>query len=103
MTSLHPKTTGLGVNIWIFPKITKSHGPRIKVQQNYERRLDLDHLFSLSISDTPRIAGGTQGELTDETLKKIFEFIILNKTALLEFWKNEDWSSVEMIKGIVKN
>ena len=100
-SNLRPEDSGLEVNIWISSSGNAKHGRRIKVQRNYAVKFDIQNLFSVSINDTPEVVSGSQGEVTDDTLEKLFQFIIRNKETLLEHW-NGDIDARDALNTIAK-
>ncbi len=85
MANLRQKATGLPVNIWISSK-EPSHGPRIKVQNNYLLNLQASNFFSVSISDEPKVVAGDIGNLSSKDLQSVYKWVILYKDDLLDVW-----------------
>ena len=90
----YPRETGLKEIIWVSAK-NASHGPRIKVYE-YSKGPN----FSVTIEDNPRVVAG-KCFVNNKELKRIFDFIILNKTNLLLYW-NECMTSAQITANIEK-
>ena len=78
----YPQETGLKEIIWVSAK-NASHGPRIKVYE-YSKGPN----FSITIEDEPRVIAG-KCFVNAKELRKIFDFIIKYKTALIGYWNSE--------------
>lgn len=100
MTGVAPKTSGLGVHIWISSRSKAKHGPRIKVSDSIGKFDPTDN-FSMSVSHDPEIVAGTprihHGHL--ETLK---DWIIMNHTHLHRIWHSDVLDSQDHLDGIIK-
>lgn len=79
--SYTPKETGLNEYIWISAKMA-SHGPRIKVYESNPPSKN----FSVSIEDEPKVVAG-DCFVNNKELKRIFEFIKINKINLIKYWE----------------
>lgn len=90
-----PAKTGLKEFIWISAKMG-SHGPRIKVYESLPNGPN----FSVTIEDKPRVVAG-DCFVNNKELKRIFEFIIINKENLLLYW-NECITSGQLTANIEK-
>jgi len=99
MANLSNSTTGLAYLIWVSvaPENHKQEGfPRIKVSLtgNVHRGRGRD-VFSVSVQDDPSILGGSskvnyvEKKIPSYDLKKVFEWVKLNKEILTKYWKNE--------------
>ena len=80
--SYTPRETGLKEIIWVSAK-NASHGPRIKVYE-YSKGPN----FSVTIEDEPRVVAG-KCFVNAKELRKIFDFIIKHKDALIGYWNSE--------------
>jgi len=86
MANVATKRTGLNQVIWISSKMG-SHGPRIKVSNN-NSKFDLSDNFSVSISDNPEVISG-EVKIKNSDLKKIKEWIKLNRNVLMKLWEGQ--------------
>ena len=97
MTGVAPKTSGLGVHIWISSRGNAKHGPWIKVH----RQIRPNRQFSMSVSHDPEIVTGTprirQGH--PETLK---DRIIMNHTHPHRICHSDVLDSQDHLDGITK-
>lgn len=59
---------------------------KIKVQGDYSISQMSDKVFYVTIEDEPRILGDT-GEISDDDVDKVVEFVKMNKEALKFFWR----------------
>ncbi len=81
MSNIWPKSTGLKEVIWVSVK-NANHGPRIKV---YQGNTLSGPNFTVTIDDDPKVIGTSF--VTQKELDRIFEFIKLNKTNLIDYWE----------------
>jgi hypothetical protein len=100
MANFGQKTTGLPMIVWVSEK-RASHAARIKVSRSYNPRVLIGDTFSVSISDNPKIVAGDEGKISTADLKKVFDWIFLNKETLLKYWNNELLTD-ELIEQIKK-
>jgi len=98
MSNLVPKNTGLRNVVWVSYKGNIKHGPRIKVVVDRGDRVTVDNMVTVTISDNPQVIG--RG-LKAEDAKLVREFILKNKSALLDYWEG-NISTSEMIGRIQK-
>lgn len=96
MANLRPKTTGLPMVIWVKPKTTEKHGPRLKVQLSHGSKVKEGEWVSVTIENEPKVIG--KG-LKDSDFNLVSAFIITNKDGLLKLWKDQI-DPVEFAKGI---
>ncbi len=89
MSNYSSKKTGLPMIIWVSNKGKAKHGPRIKVQRDYNTKTNPDNMFTISVSDDPEIKAGTQGEISNKDLELIYNWIKKNKNSLIKYWKYE--------------
>jgi hypothetical protein len=98
-SNLGAKTTGIsGLKyVWIFVKIV-DHGPRIKAQwgKDYEDSVE----FTVHKSN-PNIISGDENKLSNDLIKQIKQWIILNYDILLDHW-NDYIDSSEAIDKLKK-
>lgn len=90
----YQKDAGLKEIIWVSSK-KASHGPRIKVYKTLK-----GENFSVTIEDEPKVVAG-KCFVNSKELKRIFEFIILNKDNLIKYW-NFIIDSDELDENILK-
>lgn len=94
---LAPKDTGLPMTVCLTTRDTDHSGARIKVSRNHRRKLSLDRLVSVSISDDPRLVGGAR--LPSQDLRLVRAWILLNRDVLLRHW-NQDLSTEDMMAAL---
>ena len=83
-SSLRQHITGLPMIIWVSERGNAKHGPRVKVQTDYDQKVKVHKFVEISISDDPEVKGGTG--LSKKDFNIIKEFIISNKTILVDLW-----------------
>lgn len=88
MANLRKNSTDLPMVIYVSEKLNVrgKHGPRIKVSTIYGDKISKKNLFTVTISDTPEVIGNT-GDIKPKDLKKVIDFVVLNKKALLDYWE----------------
>ena len=89
MASYDKRDTGLPFNVMILSRGGAKHGPRVKFQQDYGKRMNTDNIASVTISDDPHVVRGHKWSLSTSDFEKAVKFIKLNKAILLKYWKNE--------------
>lgn len=89
MASYDSRDTGLSFNVMILSRGGAKHGPRVKFQQDYGKRMNADNVASLTISDDPKLVRGHHWLLSTQDFKRAVEFVRLNKSLLLKYWRNE--------------
>jgi len=85
MSNIRKSKTGLPVIIWAQNGVRLQHAPIIKISQNYGDKLDPTKLFSMAITDKLTTFGNT-GEISKDTIKKVFLWVKKNKQNLLDYW-----------------
>lgn len=95
MSNFNPKTTGLKEVIYVSVK-QGSHGPRLKV---FKDKRPQGENFTVTIDDNPKTIGKVFVDAKE--LKRIIEFIQLNKEILIAHW-NFEADSAELTSGIKK-
>jgi hypothetical protein len=100
MANVVKEQTGLPFIIWISPKMS-SHGARIKVQGDYSNKLRKDLLFTVTISDEPKVIGDT-GELSESDINLAKEFVKLNMEVLLDYWNEVDVNLASIFSKLKK-
>lgn len=88
LANLDKFDTGLPMMVWIGEK-RGPHGPRVKVARTYNHRTIAGDSFSVSIVDKPKIVAGDQGVISNKDVKKVINWILLNKTMLLQYWDSK--------------
>ena len=101
LTSLLPKYTGLLRPIGIGEKFLMGH-PRIEIYVDgsnvwWENK----RIVHVLIKDTPQCSKADEGILPDDEMKKVYQWIILNKEVLLNHW-NLKVDSIELCQRIKK-
>lgn len=94
---LTPKDTGLPMTVCLTKRDNDHYKAQIKVSLNRRRKLNLNRLVSVSISDDPRIVGGTR--LPSQDLRLVRAWILLNRDALLRHWKH-NLSTEDMMEAL---
>lgn len=88
VASISTKKTGLPLKIYVSAKGKTKHGPRIKVSSLYGDRIHPDRLFTITISENPKVIGDTAG-IKVEDIQEIVEFVVDNTGILLAHWNEE--------------
>lgn len=92
MSKISKRDYNLPVNIWIdeegIDRKVEHNIPRIKVQNNYSDKTTQNDFISVSINSNPQILAGTL-KIKQKDLNKIFEFIKLNYSTLMDRWNNK--------------
>ena len=88
MANFGTKTTGLPMIVCVSEK-RATHGPRIKVSRSYNHKVLIGDTFSVSIADKPKVVAGDVGEISTTDLKRVFDWVVLNKEALIKYWNHE--------------
>jgi hypothetical protein len=99
MANIRPNKTGLPMVIWIKPKTTEKHGPRIKVQISHGDKIKINNWVSISIEDSPQLFGSG---LSIDDFNLIVKFIKNNKDNLLKVW-NDEIDPIDFVNIIIKN
>lgn len=100
MSNLRNKETGLPMVVWLQPKTRREqHWARIKVSKKYGDKVSED-LFTITIENEPQVVGDT-GDIKTNDIKKVIEFVKINKDLLLDFW-NDEIAVSDLINGIKK-
>lgn len=101
MANFRPKSTGIPMVIWIIPKSGKEkHGPRIKVQNNYNDVISPGSWFSVTIEEIPKVVGSTK-EIKTKDIKKAISFVKKNLGSLKEYW-NGLLTTDDLLEKIIK-
>ena len=100
MSNYGTKVTGLPMVIWAGAP-TDQHGPSIKVQKTYNQKMDPYNMFSVSISNNPKIEAGDQGDISNSDLQKVYKWIRLNKAPLMRLW-NLEYLDFDEFKSDIK-
>lgn len=92
MSKISKRDYNLPVNIWIdeegIDRKVEHNIPRLKVQNNYSDRTTQNDFISVSIDNNPQILAGTL-KIKQKDLNKVFEFIKLNYSVLMDRWNNK--------------
>lgn len=93
LSNFGPKYTNVPVMIWTYSKMNSKYGiesPRIEFSNTEgARSKDAVELIPVSISDSPQILKNKRINVSKDTLRKVFEWVRLNKTLLLDMWNCE--------------
>lgn len=90
MSNLRPGDTGVeGAVVWISTGTTEGkklpHGPRVKVSLGATASSSKGSA-SVSVESSPKVVAGT---LPTKIKKGVFEWVVLNQTALERYWNDE--------------
>ncbi len=97
IATLAPKDTGLPMAVYLTTRDTDHQGARVKVSRSHGRKLNLDRLVSVSISDDPRVVDGFG--LLHQDLRLVRAWILLNRDVLLRYW-NHGLSTADMMAAL---
>ncbi len=100
MANIMQKYTGLPMIIWISQKMA-THGPRIKVQNDYTEKVSSDKFFVVTIDDNPMVIGDT-GEIKQKDINKVIQFVKTHKVLLKKFWDGAIQDPFEVAKKFKK-
>lgn len=108
MATLRKKDSGLPVNVYIDDTgswIDGEHGPRIKFQGNRNSSADTNGMIPMTISDDPKIPILQEEQwrdLTGDDIKKVKQFVKLNKDYLLRLCdRDDDYSMNDFYQDMV--
>lgn len=101
MSNHFKEETGLSRVVWSSVKSgNEKHGPRIKVQKTEANKAIPDEWFSVTISDEPTIINNSKKiKINAKELKKIKQWVLLNKEVLLAHWNGET-SSLQLANSL---
>ena len=85
MSSYRKEDTGLPFIIILLGK-NEQHSARIKVQQDYNPKLNASNLCSVTIADEPSVAPNHTWRLSSGDFKLVQKFVVLNKDILMDYW-----------------
>lgn len=92
MTNLDKRRTNLPMMIWVKTvPIDKEHDvPCVMFNNTYANRVERSEMVSISISDNPEILSKPSPKLqiSAKDFEKLKQWIIKNKTVLLEYWNS---------------
>jgi hypothetical protein len=97
MVNLRGRSTGLPMNIWIGPRGGAHHAARIKVQGDHREKFDRNDLAVVSVEDDPPQL--VEGELSAEDLELVRRYVVLNRAAILDHWR-EETDGVELTRAL---
>jgi hypothetical protein len=83
MTNLYPSSTGLPMTVWVSPRGRARHGARIKVSTAHGPRMTIENTAVVRLQPSPRLIAG---ELSAGDQEYVFEWVVLNRDVLLDFW-----------------
>jgi hypothetical protein len=100
MSNIRQRETGLPMVIWVQPKTDREkHGPRIKVQTNYNTKSDPGKLVAIGFTRNGEIVNF--GGLNKKDFDLVSKFMKLNIDKLIELWDDEI-SPFEFTKNMTK-
>jgi hypothetical protein len=85
MANLSPRRTGLLFVVWISPKASALHGPRVRVSMM--PRVCFSELISVAIQPTDRSEG--RGTLSASDRALLAQWIDLNIDVLVRYWDGD--------------
>lgn len=89
-----PKDSGLLYKVFV--SSTRSvRRPRIKVYTG-----NGVETISVSIEDKPLQVAGKKNAIPQKELELVYEWIILNKEALLNYWNDTEADTVELVRNL---
>jgi hypothetical protein len=95
--------TGLSMMVWLYTNGNKGKLPIVKVQNTYTTEIDSNIRFTVIISSQPKIINGIKGEISDDDLCKVFNWIIKNEKILIDMWNGKIDDDVFFDKMIKSN
>jgi|APHig6443717497_1056834.scaffolds.fasta_scaffold29475_1 hypothetical protein len=104
MSNLDTDDTGLSKGVvWIGTKSAYGtqiqHGARVK----YTDENNTNFKISVSISDDPKVIAGKVDSIPATNLKELYKWIRINKTKLLDYWREGDtYITKKFIAGLKK-
>ncbi|MBI2240929.1 MAG: DUF4160 domain-containing protein [Magnetospirillum gryphiswaldense] len=87
MPTLTPEDTGLPMAVCLLGRDGSPYGPKIGVSPKHGKRLTMNTMVSISISNDPKIVGG--GWLPNPDLRLVRAWVLLNMDVLLRHWRHE--------------
>lgn len=100
LANVDHKVTGLPMLIYVSGK-NAAHAARVKVARTYRSNFYPGDTFSVLISTKPKIVAGDQGEITNEDVKSVYDWVMLNREILLQYW-NHNMSTNDLIDKLKK-
>jgi hypothetical protein len=86
LVNLYPQRTGLKMTVWAGPRGNARHAPRIKVNEAYGNRMDVNNTAVVGIEPAPHMIAG---HLSKADQDAVFAWIELNRDALLAHWRGD--------------
>lgn len=101
MINISKEDSGLPVIIWILGETSVCHNlPRIKFQNNYANKVQIQNLISLTISNNPQVLDkNIKLEISINDFEKIRKWVIKNRNLLMKYWKHKIFVE-EFLKSI---
>ncbi|HDY89484.1 MAG TPA: hypothetical protein ENH82_15395 [bacterium] len=89
MANVRTEETGLPMVIYIRPRSKYiKHGPSIRVSKIYGNNISSSGLFSITISDNPKVTHKRTGDIEPKDIESVKEFIRKNQEPLFDLWYN---------------
>ena len=85
--TLTPEDSGLPMVVYLLVRDDSPYGPKIGVSPRHGKRLTMNIMVPISISDDPKIVGG--GWLPNPDLRLVRAWVLLNMDVLLRHWRHE--------------
>ena len=83
MANLFPRTTGLPMTVWVSPRGNARHDVRVKVNMTHDDQMNIANTAVVGVLPTPHVIAGN---LSPDDERAVFEWILLNTAALVEYW-----------------
>ena len=83
MANLYPRTTGLPMTLWVGPRGNARHDVRVKVNMAHGNQMNIDNTAVVGLRPRPHLISG---QLSTEDQRAVFEWIVLNETAIVGYW-----------------
>lgn len=83
MANLFPATTGLPMTVWISPRGSARYDVRVRVNFTHGNQMNAADTPVVGVRPTPHLLSG---RLSTAGRRAVFEWILLNAAALIEYW-----------------
>jgi hypothetical protein len=86
MANLFPHRTGLPMTVWVSPRGNARHDVRIKVNMTHGSQMNAVNTAVVGARPAPHMIAG---RLSPEDERLVFEWIVLNIAALIDYWEGQ--------------
>ena len=83
VANLFPRTTGLPMTVWVSPRGNARHDVRVKVNMTHGDQMNIANTAIVGVRPSPHVIAG---HLPPDDLRAVFEWILLNTAALVDYW-----------------